>query len=687
MPKGVGNTQAGGDARNLLTNFPMPSCRKTLENRCLLETGGLEGCIYRVPKVLELRRTSDSRPFPYFPFSPSFPTMSLRSSGALPVRVGLRLGFCQEVKETHSGDEEGFAMRGSPGVWGVVLSWGVVGIFLPLAGEGTVAPAEGENREGQGMQAEVVYRGGRIWTGEAAMPEASALAVWGGRIVAIGSEAEVKPWIGPATEVVELEGRRVVPGFIDAHVHLLGGGLQLARVDLRDARDEAEFGRRLQEFDRKTPRDRWLLGGNWDQERTLGGRLPTAALLDKYVKDRPVFLRRYDGHMGVANRAALRAAGISRATAEVEGGVIDRDEQGEPTGILRDNAMALVERVIPEPSDEEIAEAVRAALAHAASVGVTGVDDMDGSTAETRRRLLRVLQHLERQGRLSCRIHLRWPLSRYRELAELGLAGWFGSPWLRIGGVKGFVDGSLGSSTARMWEPYENQGGNRGVYITPVETLRAWIRGADEAGLPVCIHAIGDEANTVLLDLYEQIQRAQPGRERRFRIEHAQHLREADYARFRQLGVIASMQPYHAIDDGRWAEGRIGPRRCARSYAFRSLLETGAILAFGSDWPVVPLSPLLGIEAAVNRRTLDGKHPHGWHPHQRISVREAVRAYTWGSAYATATEQERGTLALGKWADFVVLDRDIFDPQQQDHLAQTQVLRTVVAGKTVYIKR
>jgi hypothetical protein len=429
-----------------------------------------------------------------------------------------------------------------------------------------------------------------------------------------------------------------------------------------------------------------LLGGNWDHERTFAGRVPTAALLDKYVKDRPVFLRRYDGHMGVANTAALRAAGITRQTQDVAGGVIERDEQGEPTGVLRDNAMALVERVIPEPTDEEIVEAVQAALKHAASVGVTGVDDMDGSSPETRRRLLRVLQSLEREGRLTCRIHLRWPLARYRELAELGVAGWFGSAWLRIGGVKGFVDGSLGSSTARMWEPYENQGRNRGVYVTPVETLRNWIDGADAAGLPVCVHAIGDEANTVLLDLYEQIQRARPGRTRRWRIEHAQHLREADYPRFHQLGVIASMQPYHAVDDGRWAEGRIGAQRCARSYAFRSLLEAKAILAFGSDWPVVPLNPLLGIDAAVHRRTLDGKHPQGWYPQQRISVVEAVRAYTWGSAYATETEQERGTLAVGKWADFVVLDRDIFDPQQQDHLAQTRVLRTVVAGKTVSIQ-
>lgn len=537
---------------------------------------------------------------------------------------------------------------------------------------------------GRGMSAEVVYRNGRIWTGVPTLPEVEALAVGQGRILALGRDAEVQPWIGAGTQVVDLDGARVVPGFIDAHVHFLGGGLQLLRVDLKDAADEVAFGRLLQQYDQRTPRGRWLLGGNWDHERTFNGQLPTAALLDKYVKDRPVFLRRYDGHMAVANSVALRLSGISAQTPEVPGGVIDRDAHGQPTGILRDNAMALVERNIPEPDTEEIAEAVRAALAHAAELGVTGVDDMDGSSPETRRRLLRVLQGLYRQGRLTCRIHLRWPLGRYKELADLGIEEGFGNDWLRLGGVKGFVDGSLGSSTARMFEPYEGGGDNRGVYVTPRDLLEQWIRGADAAGLHVCVHAIGDEANAVLLDIYSAIQPTRGGPERRWRIEHAQHLRPVDYPRFRQVGVIASMQPYHVIDDGRWAENRIGKRRCASSYAFRSLLDAGAVLAFGSDWPVAPLSPLLGIDAAVHRRTLDGKHPHGWFPQQRISVSEAVRAYTWGSAYATWTERERGTLAVGKWADFVVLDRDIFAPDQQERIAQTQVLRTVVGGKTVY---
>jgi predicted amidohydrolase YtcJ len=512
------------------------------------------------------------------------------------------------------------------------------------------------------------------------------LAIWNGRIIALGSNPQVQQYVGAATTVVELNGARVVPGFIDAHVHLLGGGLQLLRVDLKDAKNEAEFGQRLREYDQRTPRERWLLGGNWDHERTFGGRLPTAELLDKYVPHRPAFLRRYDGHMGVANSAALRLCGITAQTQDVPGGVIDRDASGRPTGLLRDNAMSLVEQHIPEPDEAEIDEAVRAALAHAAAMGVTGVDDMDGSSPQTRQRLLRVLQRLARSGRLTCRIHLRWPLGRFQELATLGIERGFGDEWLRIGGVKGFVDGSLGSSTARMFEPYEGVGTNRGVYVTPPELLRRWIDQADAAGLHICVHAIGDEANAVLLDIFAAVHQQRPNRERRWRIEHAQHLRPNDYPRFHQLGVIASMQPYHVVDDGRWAESRIGARRCASSYAFRSLLQAKAVLAFGSDWPVAPLSPLLGIEAAVHRRTLDGRHPHGWFPQQRISVVEAVRAYTWGSAYATGTERQRGTLAVGQCADFVVLDRDIFAQSELERLGQTQVVRTVVAGKTVYVR-
>jgi predicted amidohydrolase YtcJ len=537
------------------------------------------------------------------------------------------------------------------------------------------------------VSADLVLVGGKIWTVNKEQPEAEALACWRGRVLAIGTDKDVRALIGPDTRVIELKGRRVVPGFYDSHVHLLGSGLRLAEVALKDARDEAEFGRRLREFDRKLPRDRWLLGGEWDHDRTFGGMLPTAELLDKYVPDRPVFLRRYDGHMAVVNTRALKLAGINDKTADPSGGVIyHKPGTKEPTGLLRDNAMSLVDRLVPAVTPGQMAEAVTGALAEARQVGVTSVQDMDGSDLATRRRLLRLYQELARTGKLTVRVDLRWPLADWNSLARLGVQAGLGDDWVRIGGLKGFVDGSLGSSTAKMFEPFVNEPGSTGVWVTPPEKLREYIQGADRAGLSVAVHAIGDKANAELLDIFAEVAKANGPRDRRFRIEHAQHLRPRDYARFQQLNVIASMQPYHAIDDGRWAEGRIGPRRCASSYAFRSLLDAEARVAFGSDWSVAPLSPILGIDAAVNRRTLDGKHPGGWFPEQKISVAQAVQAYTLTSAYAAFQEKDRGSLEVGKLADLVVLSRDILAPAERDHIAGTEVVLTVVGGKVVYQK-
>jgi len=539
------------------------------------------------------------------------------------------------------------------------------------------------------VAADAVYVNGRVWTVDPAKPEAQAVAVWRGRILRVGTDAEVKALAGPRTTVIDLAGRRVVPGFYDSHAHVLGGGQQLARVELKDAKDEAEFGRRLAAFDKSTPRDRWLLGGNWDHDRAFGGKLPTATTIDKYVKDRPVFIRRYDGHMALANTAALKLAGVTSDTKDVPGGVIDRLADGKtPSGILRDNAMSLVGRLVPEPDEAEVVEAVLAAQRHAAEFGVTSIQDMEGSSPETRRRYLRVLQRLAREGKLTCRIDVRWPLALHKELANLGVGADFGSDFVRVGGLKAYMDGSLGSSTAKMFEPYTSDATTTGVYVTEPDAMRALVRSADAAGLNVCVHAIGDKANAVLLDIFEQVGRERRGpHEARFRVEHVQHLRPADYPRFKQLGVVASMQPYHVADDGRWAEGRIGAKRCANSYAFRSLIDKGAKLAFGSDWPVAPLDPLAGIDAAVNRRTLDGKHPNGWFPEQRVTVAEAVEAYTMGSAFAGFQEKDRGSVAEGKLADFAVLSRDIFDPKERDRIADTMVEMTVVGGKVVYERK
>jgi predicted amidohydrolase YtcJ len=537
------------------------------------------------------------------------------------------------------------------------------------------------------VAADLLLVNGKIWTVNKSQPEAEAVAVWRGRILAVGKTDELKPMAGAQTKVIDLKGRRVLPGLFDSHLHMLHGGMRLNEVALKDAKDEEEFGRRLREFDKKLPRDRWMLGGEWDHDRTFNGQLPTAELLDKYIPDRPALLRRYDGHMTVINSRALKMAGITAQTADPQGGVIYRKAGSkEPTGLLRDNATDLVSRLIPAPSDAEIAEAIRAALNECKQVGVTSVVDLDSSGPATRRKLFRFYQELAKSGQLSCRVDLRWPLADWKQLADLGVEAGFGDDWVKIGGLKGFIDGSLGSSTAKMFEPYVNEPNSTGIYVTPLEKLREDILNADKAGLAVCVHAIGDRGNAELLDIFAEVIKTNGPRDRRFRVEHAQHLRPMDYKRFAELGVIASMQPYHIADDGRFAEGRIGAKRCASSYANRSLLDAGAKLAFGSDWSVVPVSPILGIDAAVNRRTLDGKNPKGWFPEQKITVQEAIEAYTLTAAYAIFAKKDRGSIEVGKLADMVVLSRDILAEAEREKIAAAAVVMTVVGGKVVFDK-
>lgn len=531
------------------------------------------------------------------------------------------------------------------------------------------------------IAAELVLLHGRIWTGDPQRPETDAVAVWHSRILAVG-EKEVEALVGPSTRVIDLAGRRALPGFRDSHVHMLDAGLGLSRVALKDAPDLAEFARRLREFDGKLPRGRWMLGGDWDHDRALGGKLPDAPLIDRCAGERPVWLTRYDGHMGVANSRALALAGIRSETPDPPGGAIDRKPGSrEPSGILRDNAMQLMEAAVPEPSEDEIAQAVSAALAELGRNGVVAVDDMAGAPPQTTRLLLRRYQELARKGELSARIGFFWPLTDFQKLAALGVEASLGGDFVRIGGVKGFADGSLGSSTAKMFAPYLNEPGTTGIFVTEPRRLRELIRAADAAGLQIAVHAIGDRANAELLDAFAEAEKANGPRDRRFRDEHAQHTRAQDIPRFAALGVVASMQPYHAVDDGRWAEGRVAREVLQSSYACRSLLDAGARVAFGSDWPVAPVSALLGIDAAVHRRTLDGKHPDGWFPAQRIPVEEAVAAYTRTAAWADRRERDEGTIEPGKLADLVVLTRDIFaDPE----IAAAQVAMTIVGGRVVY---
>jgi hypothetical protein len=411
-------------------------------------------------------------------------------------------------------------------------------------------------------------------------------------------------------------------------------------------------------------------------------------MIDAVTRDNPVYLTRMDGHAVLANSVAMKLAGVTRETPNPQGGVIVRDARGEPTGVFKDAAQDLIARVIPPPSEADTAEALRAGLKEAARVGVTSVqsitvdqDAWNGSfTGE-----VDLLRRAELEGWLTCRFYEIVPITRWEKLRDAGLERDMGDDFIKLGSVKAFADGSLGSSTAWMFEPFDDQPSNRGMplpLMDPPSKLQTLVEGADHAEIQTCIHAIGDRAIEEVLDLYEHVGR-DPVPAHRFRIEHAQHMREQDFARFGRMGIVASMQPYHAIDDGRWAEKRLGHARARWSYAWRSMLDAGAPLAFGSDWPVAPLSPILGIYAAVTRATLDGKHPYGWIPEQRISVEEALRAYTQGSAYAAFQEKDKGSLAPGKLGDVVVISDDLFTIPPT-RIKDARVVMTVVGGKIVY---
>ncbi len=520
-----------------------------------------------------------------------------------------------------------------------------------------------------------------VHTMDAARPTAEAVAVLGNRIAAVGSTAEIRALAGPGTRVIDADGKSVLPGFNDAHVHFLMGGFSLANVDLRDAASPEEMARRLGEYAKKLPKGRWILGGDWDHERWPGAPLPTREMIDAATPDHPVFVNRLDGHMALANSLALKLAGVTKETKDPPGGVIVHDPKtGEPTGILKDGAESLVERVVPEKSFEEKHVAAKAASEHAAQVGVTSVTDMsaDGDVG--------LYQYMLEHGELKTRIYAIRTIVSWETLAKTGVRAAFGSDRLRIGGLKGFADGSLGSSTALFFEPYSDTPNTRGLLfdqMLPEGIMLKRVEGADKAGLQVMIHAIGDEANYRILEIYRQAAEKNGPRDRRFRIEHAQHLRASEIPRFGQQKVIASMQPYHAADDGRWCDKRIGPERSKGTYAFRSLLDSGAVLAFGSDWTVAPLNPLLGLKAAVTRQTLDGKHPNGWMPEQKITLDEALRAFTVGSAYAEFAEKVKGTLTPGKLADLVMLDRDLYHVNPAD-IDKARVLLTVMDGQVVW---
>lgn len=538
------------------------------------------------------------------------------------------------------------------------------------------------------LTADLVLYGGKVFLADSAHSVVDAIAVRDGRVIKVGDRADVIPLIGPGTESYELAGRLVTPGFNDAHLHFAGGGQALLSVDLLGTGSLAEIERRVAEAAARAQPGEWIVGRGWDHTRLPAGELgpggwPTKEALDRAAPRNPVLLSRVDGHTSWANSEALRLAGVTRSTPNPAGGEIVRDPaSGEATGILKESAEALVGRVVPAPTEAQVRRAVEAAMEAAVRTGVTSVQT-DATPTD-----LRVYQRLHAADSLRVRVYAWHPLEMpvIRAFQRLGVTAGYGDEWLRIGMLKGFADGTLGSRTAAMLEPFSDDAHTRGLPQYSAAQLDSLVQAADAAGLQVILHAIGDAANRQALDAFARAAQANGPRERRHRIEHAQVLDRADLPRFRELGVIASMQPTHATSDMRWAEERIGRERAAEgAYAWKSLLDAGATVIFGTDFPVEPIRPVEGIYSAVTRQSREqpGTPPGGWLPEQRLTREQAIRLYTAASAFGEWEERRKGTLQPGMLADLVVWDRDLLTVPEPEML-QAEPLLTVVGGRIVY---
>jgi len=532
-----------------------------------------------------------------------------------------------------------------------------------------------------------VFINGKIYTVNEKQPFAEAVIIEGSKIVFVGSNEEAKKLIDESTKIIDLGGKLMLPGFNDSHLHFISGGNYLLGINLRPAHSKAEFVQIIKDYvkDRKDSSknvNRWITGGRWDHEQWKDKILPTKELIDSVTGNIPVFVSRIDGHMGLANSRAIQLAGITKDTPDPEGGLIILDkETGEPTGILKDNAMELVFKIIPNSSLEENVEDALRSIEEAGKLGITSVQDM------TQPGELEAYMKILKEGKLTCRIYSITPINKYEDLVNSGITAGCDEAIIKRGALKGYADGSLGASTAWFFEHYAQDTTTFGLPMDIVTNgnLKKWVLDADKNHLQICVHAIGDRANAFMLNLYEEIKKENPGWDRRFRIEHAQHLRESDIPRFSTIGVIASVQPYHCIDDGVWAEKRIGPERIHFTHVYKSLLDNNVKVAFGTDFPVAPLNPLLGIYAAVTRRTVDGKNPEGWIPEQKISVEDAIKCYTLNPAYASFDENKKGSIEVGKLADLVVLSDDILsiDPVK---IKDVTVKMTVFDGEIIFNK-
>jgi hypothetical protein len=517
----------------------------------------------------------------------------------------------------------------------------------------------------------------KVWTVNRAQPTAEAVAVQGDRITVVGSNAEVRKTLGPHTCILDAEGRLTLPGFNDSHVHFLVGGQSLVGIMLRDTRDEGEFVERLRSYVAALPKGEWVTGGQWDHEAWPSRNRPSKWLIDPVTPDHPLLIHRLDGHLAVANSLALRLADITRDTPDPPGGKIERDaETGQPTGILMDRAQSLVWRVMPPPTEEKRIRAAEAAMRHAAELGVTSVQSIVSASE------FRLYQELHGAGRLTTRVYAILNEELGAAAAQIGLEHGFGDAMLRTGAVKVYADGSLGARSALLFEPYDDNPAASGLAIHSEEELGRMAREADAAGLQIVMHAIGDKAAHLALSALEQVLADGDCGARRHRIEHAQVVRPEDRARFARLGLIASLQPSHCTDDMRWIQKALGAR-AKHSYPFRSLLDAGARVCLGTDWPVEPLDPLLSIHAAVTREFPGGGPPGGWHPAEKVTVAEAVEAYTLGSAYAEFQDEQKGSIEEGKLADLVILSSDMLTAPPGDIL-RARVEMTILGGNIIY---
>jgi hypothetical protein len=552
--------------------------------------------------------------------------------------------------------------------------------------------------------ADLIFHNATVWTVDDANPSARAVAVKDGKVLAVGGDEAILKHRGPATQVIDVGGRFVVPGFIDTHVHFAQAAAFL-EFNLMAVTDQAVFVRRVEELVKTLPEGEAIVGGHWgayDQwapgAAGAQGRTPFSPdirRVDELTRRHPMFLNKFDNSEYAANSAAMKAAGLDPDNPQADGIEFLRDAAGKPTGIMKGRRVtAVFNRVVPRRfSEERRTRQTVNALKEVARFGVTTVCDMSDDTQ------LRIYQDLRRSGGLTTRVNYRYGLDRWKELADRGIKAGGGDEWIRLGTLKGHIDGIMGTSTARFFEGYSNDPSNRGRWRPLMVDERGqyvegkflgYMLGADKAGLQMCVHSIGDEANQLLLNYLEELIRQNGPRDRRFHIVHAQVVASEDFPRFGKLGVIAEVQPFHLSDDMRWMEQRIGPKRSAGTYAFKRLAESGALLCFGSDWPGTsaseyPINPLLALYAATTRQTLSGQPPAGWFPDQRLGIRDAVKAHTYNGAYASYEEARTGSIAAGKLADLVVLSRNLLEIAPRDILT-TDVLYTVVGGKVVYRK-